>query len=103
MTKFLIEKGAPLNSLNEHKETPFAIALKNDNASILEILCQKIKVSESPQILHEFESKIFDDRYKTVLLKLLKRESKHELTPEKLDTLNAEGFTPFLAYVKVFV
>ena len=103
MTTFLIQKGAPLNALNEEKMTAFALALDNDNVGILETLCAQVKISESPSILHEFESKIFDDRYKSVLIKLLKRESEHELTPEKLDILNADGFTPFLAYVKSFI
>jgi ankyrin repeat protein len=39
VTEFLIEKGAPLNSLNEQKKTPFAVALDNDHVGILEILC----------------------------------------------------------------
>lgn len=79
------------------------MALEADNTVILETLCEKIKLSESPQLLHEFKSKIFDDRYKSVLLTLIKRESSHELTTEKLDTLDAEGFTPFLAYVTAFI
>lgn len=89
--------------MNEDGKTAFAMALAADNIIILETLCEKVKLSESPKLLHEFRSKIFDDRYKSVLLMLIKRESSHELTTEKLDTLDAEGFTPFLSYVQAFI
>ena len=75
MTKFLIESGAPLKALNENKETAFAIALENNHISILDILCDKVKLSEDPELLHIFKDKIFDDRYKDVLLKLLTKET----------------------------
>ena len=74
VTEYLIEKGAPLNLMNDEKETPFSIALSDDNIKILDILAEKIKLSENPKLLHEFKTKIYDDRYKTVLQKLLNKE-----------------------------
>ena len=35
-------------------------------------------------------------------MKLIKREDMSVLTPEVMNTLNKEGFTPFLAYVRGF-
>lgn len=74
VTKFLIEKGAPLNALNSDKKTAFSIALESNNVSILDILSDSIKLSESPSLFFVFKQKIFDDRYKTLLIKLIKRE-----------------------------
>ena len=74
VTKFLIEKGAPLNALNSDKKTAFSIALESDNVHILDILSDSIKLSESPSLFFIFKHKIFDDRYKTLLIKLIKRE-----------------------------
>jgi len=38
VTEYLIEKGAPLNLMNDEKETPFSIALDDENIRILDIL-----------------------------------------------------------------
>ena len=103
VAQYLIDNGAPLKQLNEEKETPFALALENRNVKIVPILADQIKISESPQILFDFKERIFDDRYKNVLVDLLNKETQNTLTPEIMNNLDAEGFTPFLSFVKIFV
>ena len=98
VTEFLIQKGADLNALNSKKETAFAKALNQENDCILDILSQSVKLSDAPSLFFAFKSKIFDDRYKSLLLKLIKRESK-STTDNVINTLDSDGFTPFLAYV----
>ena len=66
------------------------------------MLSEDIKISECPKLLHTFKNHIFDDRFKNVLMKLIEREDMSELTPEVMNTLNKEGFTPFLAYIRRF-
>ena len=102
MIRFLIDQGAPLSALNEAKQTAFAIALKAENVSLLDMLSEEVKISECPKLLHTFRTHIFDDRFKNVLMSLIKLEDKRVLTPEVMNTLNKEGFTPFLAYVRGF-
>ena len=101
VTEYLIEKGAPLNALNSKKETAFAIALGKENDCILETLSASVKLSEAPSLFFAFKTKIFDDRYKSLLLKLIRRES--QTSKNFINTLDSEGFTPFLAYVQSFV
>lgn len=103
VTEYLIEKGAPLNLMNDEKETPFSIALDDENIRILDILADQIKISENPKLLHEFKTKIYDDRYKTVLQKLLNKEDSTALSSEVMNNLDSQGFTPFLAFVNEFV
>lgn len=102
MTRFLIDKGTPLSALNEAKQTAFALALKAEHVALLDMLSEDIKISECPKLLHTFKNHIFDDRFKNVLMKLIEREDMSELTPEVMNTLNKEGFTPFLAYIRRF-
>ena len=103
MTRFLIDKGTPLSALNEAKQTAFVLALKAEHVSLLDMLSEDIKISECPKLLHTFKAHIFDDRFKNVLMKLVKREEVSGLmTPEVMNTLNKEGFTPFLAYIRQF-
>ena len=51
--------------------------------------------------MHRFSNKIFDDRYKALLIELL--EAENELNTETMDILDKQGFTPFLHYVKSFI
>lgn len=74
-----------------------------NNTKILDILAESIKLSESPSLLFAFSQKIYDDRYKSILIKLIKRENSQILTEDKMNTLDSEGFTPFLTYIKSFV
>ena len=78
------------------------MALKAKHVGLLEMLSGDIKISECPKLLHAFKSHIFDDRFKNVLIKLIKKEDMSALAPEVMNTLNKEGFTPFLAYVRTF-
>ena len=103
VTQFLIEKGAPLNVVNSEQKTAFAMALDSDNVNILDILADSVKLSECPHLFFTFKQKIYDDRYKSVLIKLLKRETSADLTPKHLNTLDSDGFTPFLAFIRSFV
>ena len=103
VVKYLIEQGAPLDALNEGKESAFDLALEYNATTILQVLSDSIKISERPQILHSFVPKFFDDRYKTVMMELLSKEDSSVLTPDKVNVLDKTGFTPLLACVKHFV
>ena len=50
--------------------------------------------------MHRFAKKIFDDRYKSLLIELL--EAEQNLSPTTMNTLDKDGFTPFLNYIKSF-
>jgi hypothetical protein len=50
--------------------------------------------------MHRFSKKIFDDRYKSLLIELL--EAEKDLSPTTMNTLDKDGFTPFLNYIKSF-
>jgi len=92
-----------MTAINEDKKTPFAVALANNNTHVLDVLCKQIKLSENPELIHEFSGKIFDDRFKNVLIKLLEKETSAELTADKINVLDKEGFTPFLAFMQSFI
>ena len=51
--------------------------------------------------MHRFSTKIFDERYKALLIELL--EAEDELGTETMNVLDKQGFTPFLIYVKSFI
>ena len=56
--------------------------------------------------MHDFKYKIFDDRYKRVLIELVKRLNKDEseiVAKEVMNKLDPDGFSPFLAYVREFI
>ena len=52
-------------------------------------------------LMHRFATKIFDDRYKALLIELLDAEA--NLTTETMNKLDNQGFTPFLNFVRQFV
>lgn len=53
-------------------------------------------MSENPELLHKFKSKIFDDRYKSILLELVNKGS---FKKEQINCFDKNGYTPFLAYI----
>jgi hypothetical protein len=75
MIDLLISRGGQLNILNTDKKNPFSIALDTDNIDVLHKFAESVKISEDPQLLHKFKSKVFDDRYKSILLGLLNKEA----------------------------
>ena len=107
VTSYLIHMGAPLNAQNSDKKTAFALALESDNNVILDTLADQIKLSDDPNLLHQFKDKIFDDRNRLVLIKLLEKEKSQNTDSYKriavMNILNSDGFTPMLAYIRSFV
>lgn len=67
---------------------------------VLELLSKKVSLNATPQILHNFKGKIFDERFRELLVKLLNKE---DLSSAAINCLDSEGFTPFLQYVNQFV
>ena len=61
MIDIVMDKACDLNALNNDKKSPFILAMKNDNIKVLKKLSANIRISESPQLLFEFESKVFED------------------------------------------
>lgn len=56
-------------------------------------------MSESPELLHKFKSKIFDDRYKSILIDLIKKGG---FNKEQVNCFDKNGYTPFLAYIEEY-
>ena len=63
----------------------------------------QISLKDDPVLLHDFKLKIFDARYKGVLIKLIKKLQGEEGATEVMNTLDPDGFTPFLAYIRAFI
>jgi len=101
MIKLLIANGADLNLKTEKGMTPFAGALANDEIHVMDILADNLLLSEDSELLHKFQDKIFDDRYKTILIKLLNKED--NLSADVMNVLDDIGFSPFLSFLQNFV
>jgi hypothetical protein len=101
MIDLMIGYNGDLSALNNKKESPFTLAMAADDIKVLEKVSSKVRISENPNLLFEFTSKVCDDRYKSFLIKILDREP--NLDASKLNVLDKNGFTPFLAYIKDLV
>ena len=101
MIDLLVSRGSNLSLLNDEKKNAFSIALDCDNIDVLHKFSESIKVSENPELLHKFKGKIFDDRYKKIFIELLNKEQ--NLSIETMNTLNSQGFSPFLAYIDQYI
>lgn len=88
VTKLLISNGAPLNAQNREKKTAFAVALEADNVVILDTLADQIELKDDPKLLHNFRPKIFDERYKQVLVKLLNKQMSEGPSESDLQLMN---------------
>jgi ankyrin repeat protein len=95
----LIENGASLNTQTVNGETPFSLALKENQIDVLHKFVDNVKLSESPMLFHHFTSHLLDERYHKLLVQMMQKEN---LTAEVTNVLNKDGFTPFLAYIKHF-
>lgn len=100
MVELMISMGSNLLATNEKKQTPFDLALEHDNINCLQQLSLHIKLADNPQLLHKFKFKIFDDRYKNILVDLINRD---DHTKNLINYLDSQGFTPFLRYVDEYV
>lgn len=74
MIDLLITSRAKLDILNVDGKNAFTIALDTDNIDVLHKFAESVRISEDPQLLHKFKTKIFDDRYKSILLGLINKE-----------------------------
>ena len=74
MIDLLISRGAKLDLLNVDNKSAFSIALDTDNIDVLHKFAESVRISQDPQLLHKFRAKIFDDRYKSILLELINKE-----------------------------
>lgn len=73
--------------------------MKQNEISVLHKFVDNVKLSESPQLFHNFTNHIFDHRYSSLLVQLIKKEN---YSSEVANVLNKDGFTPFLAYIRHF-
>lgn len=94
MIDLLLTHGGDLTAKTDNGMTPFEVALECDNIDVLQKFSSSVKLNECPQILHKFKTKIFDERFRAILVQLLSQES--NLTTETMNTLDADGFSPFL-------
>jgi len=56
-------------------------------------------LTENPELLHKFKNKVFDDRYKQILLDLI---NKGGFSKEQINCFDKIGYTPFLAYIEEY-
>ena len=56
-------------------------------------------MTENPELLHKFKNKVFDDRYKQILLDLI---NKGGFSKEQINCFDKIGYTPFLAYIEEY-
>lgn len=68
MIDLLLSRGGDLTAKSESGMTPFEVALECDNINVLQKLSSSVKLNESPQILHKFKTKIFDERFRSIFI-----------------------------------
>lgn len=100
LAQLLISSNAELSAKDKSNRTPFAICLEKDNAPLLEFLKDKVSINSEPDLLFAFKDKIFNVDYQRILEQLLQNDLPK---PETINTLDAQGMTPFLAYIDAFV
>jgi hypothetical protein len=62
------------------------------------MLSESVYISKDPLLIFAFEKKIFDARYRDVLVSIIDREA-NSLPKETLNVPNATGFSAFLAFI----
>lgn len=100
IAQLLIQNKAELSTKDKSERTPFAICLQLDNAPLLEFLKDKVSINKEPELLFAFKEKLFNVDYQRILEQLIGNDPP---TKETFNTLDAQGLTPFLAYVDAFV
>lgn len=90
---------ANLNAQTSEGDTPFSIALKENQIDILDKFVDNVKLSENPKLIHNFTEHILDERYRSLLITMINKE---KLQHEVINVLDKDGFTPFLAFLKHF-
>lgn len=99
LAQLLISNNADLSLKDKKEHTAFSVCLKNDNAPLLEFLKDKVSLNREPELLFAFKDKIFNVEYQHILEQLIKNDPP---TKETINCLDAQGLTPFLAYVQSF-
>ena len=56
-----------MNALTVHNDTPFSIALKENQIEVLHKFADNVRISENPALIHNFTSHILDERYASLL------------------------------------
>lgn len=69
-----MKRGGNLSLKTEDGKTAFEVALDCNNIDVLEQFSPSVKLNEAPLILHKFADKIFDSRFRAILVSLLEQE-----------------------------
>ncbi len=85
--KLLLENGANLSQKNKAEKTPFSLALLGNKINILDMFTESVKLSEDTMLFHSFKAQIFDERYLSILYKLLVRDEAN-LTDKDFNVLD---------------
>lgn len=72
-----------------------------NNIDVLSKFTKKVSLNKSPQILHKFATKIFDERYRDILITILTQEV--DLKNETMNLMDDDGFSPMLLFIKQYV
>jgi ankyrin repeat protein len=99
IAQLLIQNKAELSLKDKNEQTAFSVCLEKDNAPLLEFLKDKVSINNEPQLFFAFKEKIFNVEYQQILESLIKNDPP---TKETINTLDANGLTPFLAYIQSF-
>lgn len=67
--------------------------------NILDMFTDSVKLSEDVMLLHSFKTQIFDERYLSILYKLLARDQAN-LADKDFNVLDPQGFNVFIAYIQ---
>lgn len=94
MIDLVLAKGGNVALKTEAGQTPFEIAMECNNIDVLNRFCKAVSLCESPQILHKFQTRIFDERFRSILVQLIEQEP--SLTAATMNHLDDIGMSPFL-------
>ncbi len=100
MIILLLKHNANINVVDKSGKTLFDKCLESSNYELLELFTGIASFSTQPMLLFSFAELIYNPKLKRTFDYLLKNSI---MTPEIMNIMDHEGFTPWLRYLKTFL
>jgi len=96
----LAKAGANLAKKNAQGQTPFDICLNNENTQLAYLFLESIDLSEHSDLLFLLGPRMGEIKFQELMVNILKQNKPNK---EALNTVNDQGYTPFLFMLKSFL
>ena len=100
MIELLMKYKCDINTINKQEETPLSLSLITKTYELSHYFSSSASFSTTPSLLFQFPNIIYSDNIFQLFKDIIHNKKP---SPEQINRMNDEGYTPFLTFLRAFV